>query len=76
MQTEVTRNGGIQLIDRILMAASGDLVLRRPGDGLGTPLLWTEAFCGSIVKQLDRCNRVTLAANLSMGPQVGQPEEN
>lgn len=34
------------------MAASGDLVQWGPGDGLGTPSLWTEAFGDSIVKQL------------------------
>lgn len=75
-QTKVTRNRGIQLIDRILMAASGDLVLRRAGDGLRTPSLWTEAFGASIVKQLDRYNTVTLAAYQFLGPQVGQLEEN
>jgi len=36
----VNGDDGIQLIVRILMTASGDLVLWGPGDGLGTPLLY------------------------------------
>lgn len=53
------------------MAASGDEVLLKPGDGLGTPSLWTEAFGVSIVKQLDCYNGVVLAADQSKRPQVG-----
>lgn len=50
MWAEVARSGGIQLLGRILIAASGYLAPWGPGDGLGTPLQWTKVFGSSIEK--------------------------